>query len=74
MAKLTIIKGGILVYSYNVSPDCGFRFHTLAEVGEPYQAEFREMIEKRGLDIEYGADLDHSPWVVDRIKNHNNLA
>jgi hypothetical protein len=29
----------IFQYTYDVNQDCGFTFNTLAEVGEPYQAE-----------------------------------
>lgn len=33
--SLTILKGGMLKYRYDIGPDRGFEFHTLAELARP---------------------------------------
>jgi hypothetical protein len=63
--SLTVGAGGILNYRYNATKEVGFHFHTLAEVGAPFQPWFRKEILRRGLTVAYGQDLDHAPWVVD---------
>lgn len=65
--RLTILKGGILRYQYDVNKDIGFDFNTLAEVGEPYQPWFRDEIAKMGLTVAFGVELDAAPWVVDKV-------
>jgi hypothetical protein len=67
-SKITVGKGGILTYRYNVSSDFGFAFHMLCEVGEPWQPEFKAMIAKTGMKIET-RELDHPPWMADFLIN-----
>lgn len=63
--RLTVLKGGMLRYKYECSPEVGFDFNMLCEVGEPYQAWFRKEIQDRGLVVEYGRDIDYYPWCAD---------
>ena len=68
MAKLHVgicDPSGILAYEYEISEEVSFRFYTLAEVGEPYQPKFRDMIKEKGWIVEYGRQFDHYPWVAD---------
>lgn len=48
-SELTVLKGGMLRYRYDVSPELGFDFYMLCEVGEPYQQWFRDEIKARGI-------------------------
>lgn len=66
--SLTVGKGGILHYRYHCTPECGFRFTLLSEVGAPYQQWFRDEIARRGLQVEYGVSLLTYPWCADRVK------
>ena len=58
-----------LVYIYDTSQDCGFAFHTLAEVGEPWQAEAKAEARRTadfwGMRIKHGVEIDQAPWFVD---------
>lgn len=63
--RLTVQKGGMLRYRYEAGGCMEFDFHTLAEVGEPYQPWFRNKIERLGWVVEFGMDLDEAPWVAD---------
>ena len=65
--RLTRLKEGILRYRYYIGPDMGFDFNTLAEVGAPYQAWFRDEIKRRGWIVKYGMDLPEKPWVADFV-------
>lgn len=65
--RLIIKKGGMLVYHYLATPECGFEFNTLAEVGQPFQPAFREIIKQRGLIVEFGRELDERSWVADFV-------
>lgn len=60
-----------LVYIYDISPDIGFSVHTLAEVGEPWQAEAKAEAQRTadfwGKRIKYGADIEQAPWIVDAL-------
>jgi hypothetical protein len=65
--KLTVLKGGMLRYRYVAGGCMEFDFHMLCEVGEPYQPWFREEIERRGWEVEYGREMDEPPWVADFV-------
>lgn len=67
--RLTRLKGGMLRYHYSIdrSGDIAFDFHTLAEVGAPYQQWFKDAIAARGWAVEFGRDLDDTPWVADFV-------
>ncbi len=62
---------GMLTYEYMCSVDCGFCFHTLAEVGAPYQQWFRDEIKLLGWTVEFGCDIDVSPYVADFVRPVN---
>lgn len=63
--KLTVIKGGMLKYRYDVPGGMSFAFNSLCEVGAPYQQGFRDEIARLGLNVEYGRFLEEKPWVAD---------
>ena len=65
--RLTILKGGMLRYRYDVNAHIGFDFYLLCEVGEPYQKWFIEEMENRGFCIAFGKHLDCKPWVADFV-------
>lgn len=67
--KVTRDRNGVLTYRYKVSRDMSFEFHTLAEVGAPYQQEARDIIRANRWRVQYGADLPCAPWVVDRVQS-----
>lgn len=62
---MALKPSGMLSYIYEIGDDISFRFYTLAEVGEPYQPKFRDMIKEKGWIVEYGRQFDHYPWVAD---------
>lgn len=68
--SLTVGKDGMLNYRYSAGPDMAFHFHLLCEVGEPYQQQFRDEIERRGLVIET-RELDEKPWIADFIRSQS---
>lgn len=60
--------GGMLSYKYSISGgEIDFNFHTLAEVGEPYQQWFRDEIARRGWKVELGRTLEERPYVADFV-------
>lgn len=63
--RLTHDKEGLLVYRYQTCAEIGFVFHTLAEVGAPYQPWFRDEIARRGWYVVHGVELERAPWVAD---------
>lgn len=65
--RLTHLKGGMLRYRYDCGPDLGFDFNTLAEVGAPYQQWFRDEINRQGWIVEFGRNIDYTPWVADFV-------
>jgi len=66
-----IIEGHrVLTYRYDVSPDTGFKFHLLSEVGEPWRGQAKAL---RGHLLRPGervvqAELSAKPWYVDAIE------
>lgn len=67
----TLIEGHrVLNYVYWCSPDMGFRFHMLCEVGQPWYEEAKRMADvlakKRGCVIKQ-IELSESPWYVDAL-------
>ena len=60
-----------LVYTYDIGPDMGFEFYTLAEVGEPWQDEARAERQRTanlwGKTVVEGVEIDRAPWVVDAL-------
>lgn len=65
--KLTVLKDGMLRYRYDVNRDIGFDFHTLAEVGAPFQSWFRNEIARRGLKVQFGRFIEEKPYVADFV-------
>ena len=66
--KITRSPNGQLTYRYRAGGCVDMAFHTLAEVGEPYQAAARAALahrQFRGYTIEYGRELDAKSWVAD---------
>ena len=64
------VKNGYMEYTYSIgwSEDSAvFVFNTLAEVGEPFQPWFKNLIKRHGMSIAYGVELDSYPWVVDKF-------
>lgn len=60
----------VLNYVYRVSPDMGFHCHLLSEVGEPWQAQAKEMAQRlaQQADSEIKqVELDQHPWYVDAL-------
>ncbi len=68
---LALKPSGMLSYAYEIGDGISFRFHTLAEVGEPYQPRFRDMIKEKGWVVDYGVDLDYYPWMADFYRGLN---
>ena len=64
---LTVLKHGMLRYRYTAGGCMDFDFNTLAEVGQPYQKAFLDLIEKRRLKIEFSRNIDEKPWVADFV-------
>jgi hypothetical protein len=60
-----------LTPNYEIGDDISFRFHTLAEVGEPHQPRFRDMIKEKGWVVDYGVNIDYDPWVADFYRGLN---
>ena len=60
-------RNGMLTYTYDAGPDIRFVFHTLAEVGEPYQPWFKSAIKAHGWTV-VTRELDAKPWVADFVK------
>lgn len=69
--RLTVLAGGMLRYRYRAGGCMDFSFHLLSEVGAPYQPWFRDQIERRGLTVEFGRDIDQKPWCADFVTNRN---
>ena len=65
--KLTVLKDGMLRYRYRAGGCMDFEFNMLCEVGEPYQQWFRDEIKRRDINVEFGRELDQSPWCADFI-------
>ena len=63
--KVTRKPNGMLTYRYCAHGMMQFKFHTLAEVGAPYQSAARRIIESNGWKVDYGRDIDAPPWVAD---------
>lgn len=67
--KIVRDKSGRLTYRYRCSPDCGFAFSMLCEVGQPYQPAARALLAAKYpaplWRIDYGRDLDARPWCAD---------
>lgn len=63
--KLMIDKHGMLTYHYEVSEGVAFSFHTLREVGAPYQGRFSLLLARRGVTVEPGYVLPFPPYVAD---------
>ena len=61
-----------LNYAYQASPDMGFRFHLLCEVGQPWQAEAKRKADKlaaRSGCVIGQVELESAPWFVDALIN-----
>lgn len=58
---------GVITYRYTIGNDCMMKFHTLAEVGQPYQCQARRIIRRYGWRVQFGADLNCAPWVADVV-------
>lgn len=74
----TLIEGhSVLNYVYWCSPDMGFKFHLLAEVGQPWFAEARDkadaLAKKRGCVIRR-VGLNSDPWYVEALIKEKEVA
>lgn len=67
--RLRIMPDRSLRYWYEIGEGSSCEFSMLCEVGAPWQARFKRMVDKLGLDVEQGVDLDHDPWVADIVTN-----
>lgn len=60
----------VLNYVYRASPDMGFHFHLLSEVGEPWQPQAQwlaeQLAKEANADIKQ-VELDCHPWYVDAL-------
>lgn len=67
-AHVAVMPDGTLRYRYTVPGVGRCDFSTLAEVGEPWQPEFRALLTRvrREFQVERGAKLDRHPWIADR--------
>lgn len=63
---LLVYADGEIRYDYRASPDMGFTFSTLSEVGQPFIPAYREIIEKNGLEI-ITVELPTQPWLTDAL-------
>lgn len=61
------IKNDNLVYKYSAGKHMVFKFNLLSEVGAPYQQWFIDEIKRRGWVVDYGVEIDNSPWIADRL-------
>lgn len=62
--RLSILAGGMLCYRYRTGMG-QFCFHSLCEVGEPYQEDFKLLLGRLGRSIEFDRQLVQAPWVAD---------
>ena len=65
-SKLVRAHDGMLTYKYG-NPDMTFNFHLLCEVGQPWQPEFKMLLDGlhlKGYTIET-RELPCPPWVAD---------
>jgi hypothetical protein len=62
--RLSILAGGMLCYQYRTL-GMSYRFHTLREVGAPFQQDFERLLSSLNRKIEFSRYLDKSPWVAD---------
>ena len=65
--QLAVMPDRTIRYRYAVPGVGRCEFSTLSEVGQPWVAELRELIERAGLQVERGVDLNDRPWVADRV-------
>lgn len=66
--KITRAANGQLIYRYFGDVGAPMVATTLAAIDEPYQSAARAALTHRrfrGYTIEYGRELDASPWVAD---------
>ena len=50
-------------FKYDATPDTGFEFSMLCEVGQPFIPMFEAMIKKRNLKLKT-IEIDERPWVI----------
>lgn len=66
----------ILNYVYNATPEIGFHFHLLSEVGEPWQAQAKAKLAglvRANPNYELKTiELDYKPWYVDALVKKTN--
>ena len=65
--RLAVMPDRTLRYRYAVPGVGRCEFSTLSEVGQPWVAEFRKLIERAGLQVEWGCYLNDRPWAADRV-------
>lgn len=63
--RISRAANGMLTYRYTAGGCMEFAFHTLAEVGAPYQQEARAIIRANGWTVRYNALLPSAPYVAD---------
>lgn len=54
-------------YVYDATEEVRFNFHTLTEVGAPFQPEARAILKERGWEVIHGHFIDKKPWVIDKF-------
>ena len=51
-------------FRYKVSDDCECEFSLFAEVGQPWQPRFRELMAEEGIDPDNIVGIDERPWLI----------
>jgi len=65
--RLIKLARGLLLYRYDVNSDMEFNFHTLAEVGAPFQQQFGYEIKKCRWIVQHGRWVEGKPHVGDFV-------
>lgn len=63
---LVVYADGQIRYDYRATPDMGFNFSTLSEVGQPFIPSYEAIIEANGLEI-VTVELPAAPWLTDAL-------
>ncbi|MBS1209972.1 MAG: hypothetical protein H6R19_2370 [Proteobacteria bacterium] len=67
--ELTKLPGGVLRYSYVLDEDeaTAFEVFTLADVTAPYKQRFLDEIREQDWIVDFGRDLQESPFRADIV-------
>ena len=66
--QIRLMRDGTLRFKYVVSDVCDCEFSLLSEVGQPYQAGFKRLMQEHGLVLGTPRELDQAPWYSDTLK------